>query len=234
MDRRAVHDGILRAWRTIVFLELAETISSPAPLEVNDEFRDLIINENSDYVTIYTAGLRLSHYNFLLNDYSFVQFGWFSENHVRYAYFPNPFTMSPDATQYLDWAQWRDEVTAELLTHEEYLDLLRDLKPEIRAPIIRYENAPDQYRAFNHPCSHFHFGHHADNRWPSNRLLTPLAFTLLILKHYYGAKWRLIGNDSADVLGNSLESKLVAEKMNCRIIGDDLFSAEEGKSFYLS
>src|SRR5437660_297939 len=114
MERGDVQRGIIRSWAITNFLELGETISSPAPIQVNDEFRDLLLNKESDYVSIYSAGLGLSHYNFLLTDYSFFQFSWFSLNHVRYAYFPNPFTNSSGEEELLEMVQWRDQVRAEL------------------------------------------------------------------------------------------------------------------------
>jgi hypothetical protein len=114
----------------------------------------------------------------------------------------------------------------------EYLSMLRDARLDPRVPLLRYEHAPDQYKGLHHPCSHFHIGHHADNRWALNRLLTPLAFTLLILKLYYGSVWRDLGLDEADKCGNSFETALIEEKTNCRPIRDALFSALEARSFF--
>ena len=165
----------------------------------------------------------------MLTDYSYFQFSWSVPDSVRYAYYPNPFEGSV-----ADFKRQRELVESGLITQDEYLSILRDARLDPRVPLLRYEHAPDQYRGLHHPCSHFHIGHHADNRWALNRFLTPFAFTLLILKHYYGAVWRDLGRDEADECGNSFESKLIEEKTNCRPISDALFSAIEARSFFFS
>jgi hypothetical protein len=169
----------------------------------------------------------LSHYNFLRTDYSYFQFSWSSPERVRYAFYPNPFEGSA-----ADFKRRRELVESGLITQDEYLSMLRDARLDPRVPLLRYEHAPDQYKGLHHPCSHFHIGHHADNRWALNRLLTPLAFTLLILKLYYGSVWRELGLDEADECGNSFETALIEEKTNCRPIRDALFSALEARSFF--
>ncbi len=175
MERHDVQNGIIRAWRTIEALELGETISTPVPLQVNEEFRNIVLDGSRGYLEIFMAGLKLSHYNFLLVDYSFFQFSWSSPNHVRYAYYPNPFASSDVDNGAAQIKRWQELVSAGLITHEEYLSILRDAKADFRIPLFRYENAPDQHRGLMHPCSHFHIGLHSENRWPLNRVLTPPA-----------------------------------------------------------
>jgi hypothetical protein len=235
IERQNVQSGILKSWSVANSLNLGETISSPAPLGMNEEFRDLLLEAKTSYVDLYTRGLQLSHYNFLLNDYSYFQFSYSAPNHVRYAYYPNPFTGEPVNDSISSVAHWREELEEDIITHEQYLDLLRGLGPEMRAPVLRYENAPNQYKPFHHPCSHFHFGFHSNNRWPARRVLTPFAFTLLVLKNYYGEVWRAMGIDDNDPFGNSFENKLVEERVkHCRLIGDELFSSLESQTFSFS
>ena len=192
MDRRQVQNGIFRAWKAIEKLELGETFSSGAPLPVTEEFRNLILNDEISYVTLYLGGLNQSHYNFLLSDYSYFQFSWSLKDCVRYAYYPNPFATGK--TNIANFRQLRERVESGEIPFEEYLETLKGNQPEAWIPLIRYENAPSQHKELQHPCSHFHIGHHSDNRWAVNRLLTPLAFTLLILKHYYSSAWREHGD----------------------------------------
>jgi len=232
MNRPDIQSGIVRAWKVAVSLGLGETISTPAPLSVNDEFRDSALSSESQYHNIYLLGLRLSYYNFLISDYSFFQFSWFTRDHVRYAYYPNPFISSE--SDLADLRHWRDMLATGFISLDDYLDVLRDSKPGIGVPPIRYENATGQHRGLQHPCSHFHIGHHEDNRWASNRVITPLAFTLLVLKQYYGAVWREVGTDSSDEFGNRFESKLIQEKMNCRPMDYVLFLPAEARSFFFS
>src|SRR5215472_6389700 len=91
MECSAVQNSIYRAWKMVDLMELGETFANGAPLGVNEGFRDLILSDESRYVTVYLAGLNLSHYNFLLVDYSYFQFSWSDPDCVRYAYYPNPF-----------------------------------------------------------------------------------------------------------------------------------------------
>jgi hypothetical protein len=229
MERRDIENGIYRSWKILENLDIGETFSNGAALEVNEQFRDVILSHDSSYITVYLTGMNLTHYNFLLTDYAYFQFSWSAPENLRYAYYPNPFEASA-----ADFGRWRELVETGFITQEEYLSILRDSRIDPQMPSIRYEHAPDQYRELHHPCSHLHIGHHDDNRWALNRLLSPLAFTLLILKHYYGSVWREIGYDEQDQCRNSLESALIAEKSNCRQIGADLFSLLEARSFFFS
>jgi hypothetical protein len=232
MNRKDVQNGIIRSWNVVNELGLGETISTPAPLGINEEFRDQLLASQSSYVDIYRTGLRLSHYNFLLSDYSFFQFSWAYQDHVRYCYYPNPFIATEESAAELN--ESRDMLAAGLINMDDYLDLLGDAESTVGVPPIRYENSPTQHDGLFHPCSHFHLGHHEDNRWAINRIITPFAFTLLILKHYYGPRWREFGADDRDEFRNKFESELIREKMNCRLIGNDLFLPDEAKSFFFS
>ncbi len=199
---------------------------------MNEEFRDKVLSEETAYSDTYLTGLRLSHYNFMLNDYSYFQFSWDREAHVRYAYYPNPYAGGAGGLE--TFRRRRELLDAGMINLEEYLALFWDDPPEARAPLIRYENAPDQYKALKHPCSHFHIGNHGDDRWALNRILTPRAFTLLVLKLYYGPIWRERGQDETNEFGNTLEGALIAEKTDCRPVADTMFTNIERRSFFFS
>jgi hypothetical protein len=117
---------------------------------------------------------------------------------------------------------------------EEFLHRVAELRRSQHPPLTRYENAPDEYVELRHPCSHFHFGHHDDNRWSLQRALSPFAFSLLIFKHYYSSAWhaasplRVFGRDDLP------DGFLAAEKLSCRILPQDLFSAAEQALFAFS
>jgi hypothetical protein len=230
MDKHQVRQGILRSWHLANAVDLAGTFSMPEPLVVDESFRTIALSGTASYVELYLSGLRLSQYNFLLVDYSFFQFGWTAREHVRYAFYPNPFASRPDALE--DVRRYEDDVRSGVLSYDDYLDILREFTPEPRVPLIRYDSAPTQYRELRHPACHFHIGHHADNRWAVRRLLTPLAFTALMVKHYYGGNWRRHGDDETAEGGNSLEASLLREKIDCRLIDPTRFSIVEDKSFF--
>jgi len=231
MLRDDIVHGIRKTWEVADELGIAEVFSSPATIDVNEEFRNLIFSESTNYVKLYMAGLRLSHYNILLHDYSYFQFGWDKEDHVRYAFFPNPFVSGKEhELQY--FKDRRQLVAAEMLTHEDFLRLLTDRPPVSGVPMWRYENSPVQRKKFNHPCSHFHIGFHSENRWPLARILTPLAFSLLVFKAYYGSPWRGSGDDENAEISNRYERMLIAEKSNCPIVGHSLFEDLEKRTFF--
>ena len=232
MERHELDSGIRRAWAKAEELSLAETFSKPSSLVVDPAFRDLILKGGAAYSDVYLYGLRNSYYNFILTDYSFFQFSWSGSDDVRYAYYPNPFYLSEGRQAQL--RELRAMVDAEMMSEEDFLQLFRGSgAPDIRAPLIRYENAPSQYRELDHPTSHFHLGFHAENRWAIRRVLTPLAFSLLIFKQYYSSRWQIM-SDSEDELGGSLERSLIEERGNCRVLGDEFFSAVELRSFHFS
>jgi len=153
------------------------------------------------------------------------------EGYVRYAYYPNPFISgrAEDTTAFLKLKQLVD---SELISHEDYLNLLDSKKSLNGKPMLRYENAPEQRTRFFHPCSHFHIGFHSENRWPLKRILTPLAFSMLVFKQYYGENWRGLGDDDDPEVSNVFERGLIKEKTNCNIVSDILFEKIEEQAFF--
>ncbi|MCD5975966.1 DUF2290 domain-containing protein [Pseudomonas quasicaspiana] len=231
MNKDSVRSGIGQVWLVAEKLGIAEVYSNPIPLAVNEEFRNLILSGSASYIDVYNKALGLSHYNILLSDYSFFQFGIEGEDNVRYAFYPNPYSSSEN--EYVEWFRSRQEmVQAGFLTHEEFLSLLSDKVGIGAVPLLRYENAPAQRTKFHHPCSHFHIGFHSENRWPVRRVLTPEAFALLVFKFYYGAQWRAIGDDEDLDVQNSFDRVLISEKARCYMVSDMLFEAEEERAFF--
>lgn len=232
MQSSDVRSGIQRSWEIIRELDLGETYSNPLPLVVEAQFRDAILSADARYIDVYLLGLNLSYYNFLLTDFSYFQFSWDKVDHVRYAYYPNPF-LGPTDASIEEFRRRRGLVESGDITHEEYLALLRDRPAQFRVPALRYENSPEQRRELEHPCSHFHIGYHGEDRWALNRVLSPLAFTLLIVKHYYGLAWQVYGDEPDGPYQNKLEARLAREKADkCVPVVDALFSKLEEKSFF--
>jgi hypothetical protein len=230
MERREIQKGIRDSWSAVVELKLGETISSAAPLPVSDLFRDLLFSQDVQYNELYLTGLKLQHFNILLTDFSFFQYSIISDDHVRFAFYPNPFL---DVTESdLNIERLRDLLEAEMITHEEFLALVNEHRSDNRAAPIRYENAPRDRRAFSHPASHFHIGHGNGGRWAVARNLTPLAFTLLVLKHYYPADWA--GADDQSEAGNAFDERLIRARANCLEVTDALFSPLERRCFHFS
>lgn len=233
MNRDDITRGIIKTWELAVELDIGESFGNPGILPMNEIFRDLILSSNAVYTRVYEKGLSLSHYNILLSDYAYFQFSLDRESYVRYAYYPNPFISGTDS-EIQKFKGLKEMVEAGMLEHEDYLSLLADKSGMGGIPMLRYENAPDQRKKFQHPCSHFHIGFHSENRWPVRRILTPYAFSLLVFKHYYGMPWHEKGSSEDISEGNLFEQRLVEEKTNCRLVGHELFEEIEERSFYFS
>jgi hypothetical protein len=231
MNRQTVQSGINKTWAIADQLEIARAFSNPNLLPLNTDFRDIILSSTSTYIDVYLSAMNLSHYNILLEDYSFFQFSMERETYVRYAYYPNPF-ISGKASDTTSFLKLKELVESELISHEDYLNLLDSKKSLNGKPMFRYENAPDQRTRFFHPCSHFHIGFHSENRWPLKRMLTPLAFSMLVFKQYYGEHWRVIGDDEDPEISNIFERALIEEKTQCNVISDMLFEKIEERAFF--
>ena len=231
MERREVQKGIRDSWSAVLGLGLGETIGSAMPLPVHEGFRDLIFSQGVQYNELYLVGLEYQHYNILLSDVSFFQYSLTSDDHARYAYYPNPFLETTDSE--LNIKRFRELVDAELITHEEFLMLVNEQRSDNRAAPIRYENAPKDRKAFSHPTSHFHIGHGTGGRWAVSRTLTPLAFTLLILKHYYPDEWAAAERSEGQE-ANAFDLRLIRARAECVEVPVTLFSADERRCFHFA
>lgn len=227
-----IAQGIRRSWTYAKAAGVDQVFSDPSALKVSEEFKEIAADEMATYEEVYLNGLAGGQYNILLVDYAFLQFGGSDEDTLRYAYYPNPFLgASPAAVAEL--ASLKTFVDENIIDMDEFLHQVSEIRYSQHPPLIRYENSRDQYRNdLSHPCSHFHFGHHSGNRWAVRRILTPGAFSLIILKHFYGGYWKA----ALPVPGGrgviSLDDALAASKRECRILPDDFFSKAASQQFF--
>ncbi|MBO6835247.1 MAG: DUF2290 domain-containing protein [Alphaproteobacteria bacterium] len=229
MNKTEVTKGIHKSWSFVEELCIGMTFSNPSPMKVEEEYRNLVLSENPKYEDIYLCGIRLSHYNFMLYDYSFFQFSCSDDYEVAYSYSPNPFGDSFERME-----EWRQLLEQGIILEPEFDQLMESSQVSINQPPIRYENSRSQYRGLEHPCSHLHIGFHRENRWAISRVLTPEAFTMFILKQYYPTEWSGFGYSEESEFGNNFEERLSIERRDCRIIGDDFFSDREKETFHFS
>jgi hypothetical protein len=166
-----------------------------------------------------------------MKDYAYLQFSFNADDELRYAYYPNPF-IGTSAEAISELASLRELVNDGDIEYEFYLHQVAELRFSQHPPLVRYDSAPKQYVNLQHACSHFHFGHHSNNRWPVRRLMTPEAFGLIVLKHFYSAQWR----SSPEITRN--KNRLTLDKMysiarsECQVLPSDLFSADEELQFH--
>jgi hypothetical protein len=196
----------------------------------SDEFVKLVLTADTPYREVFLCGLRNSDYNFLLNDFAFLQFTFFSKKHYRFAYYPNPFVSDQALIQELDAALNSAEIT-----YEDYSEFVAQQPYEITKPPIRFELDNDAYVRLCHPAAHFHIGNFIENRWPVYRELTPRSFCLLIVKLYYSENWQT-GSKSNLPGGftNAFDQYYNNEKASCKFLGAPLFHVLEKGQIYFS
>lgn len=141
-----------------------------------------------NYVSIYEAGLSLSHYNILLRDLAYFQFSYANETEYALAYYPNP-RLSGSIEALRVFRELEEERDNGALTTEGFDELVAAMPACVYIPRIRFEYSKQQYRQVRHPGAHFHIGMSGEDRWCSGRKLSPRSFGLLITKLYYPEVW---------------------------------------------
>jgi len=198
--------------------DLLEDVRSLASVTPSPEFRKCALSRRSTYTELYRLGLWKRHYNFLLHDYSYLQFAHYpkpeQEMSLRYAFYVNPFDRSI--------SKGLHDIIDEF-DYETYFQLLEEQAEDPHASVIRYDVSMGGYIELKHPAAHFHVGLHQDSRWPVDKILSPLAFALLCLKLFYSDNW-----------GNVLDEKLENAKRECLILPDANFSPKERRQLYFT
>jgi hypothetical protein len=185
-------------------------------LEPSEEFISVARSVNPNYKHLYRVGLRNRDYNFLLADFAFLQFFRRQDGEellMRFAYYANPFIVTP----FEEFAETYDGAD-----YEEYLQLLEESGDRDDALVIRYEVATRDYIELRHPTAHFHVGLH-EGRWPVDKVLSPVAFTMFITKLFYAAYWT-----------SDADEQLAQEKQSCKLLEDELFSAKDKGHLYIT
>lgn len=231
MNKNSVRSGVFKSWDLLKVISLAGEFSDPNPIRPSEEFKKTALSDEVTYEELYLIGLKYKDFNLSLVDFSYMQFGISEEKHVRYAYYPNPFlgTTHQSLSELNELREYLDEG---VIDAEEYLQKITELRKTQHPPLIRYENAPRQYVERTHPCSHFHLGHHDNNRWPVRRLLTPLAFSMIVARHFYPQNWVSHANISLKGRSDEPDNFYEEERRECNVLGDDLFSNREDRLFH--
>lgn len=226
MNREELITGIRKVWEFARALDLGGVFSNPVPLEPSRDFIANALDPQCSYETLYLSGLQQGDYNIQLVDFSFFQFGMSKDDHVRFAYYPNPF-LGSSAAAIAEMNELREYVSEGIVTVEQFLHRISEIRSSQHAPLLRYENAPTDYIEFAHPCSHFHFGHHSDNRWQIERSLSALTFAMIVFQQFHGASWHAAPSITAFGKTETPRAFLREEKLNCRILPNELLSPEE-------
>ncbi|MCW2411797.1 MULTISPECIES: DUF2290 domain-containing protein [unclassified Sphingobium] len=234
MNKGELAAQIRKTWEYSKAVGIGEIFSNPSALHPSERFRSMSVDENISYEELYLCGLRDGQYNICLKDFSFFQYGLGKEEgDVRYAYYPNPFLgAAPDAVA--EVTEMQEYVSEGIIDVDEFLHRIAEVRRPRHPPLVRYEYSKKQYVEDSHPCSHLHLGYHGENRWPVRRYLSAHAFTLLIMRIFYGGFWATAnkvrhGPDDLDI-----ESILEISKNDCRLLYAEEFSEREEKRFFFS
>lgn len=205
-------------------------------LSASKEFKKMA-RDSTSYKELYDVGTKYQDFNIMMEDNSFFQFTrtriqnkttGLEDFDLRLVYYPNPY-------KFVEYQENKLVVEKMYQNHEitleEYQQFLSEEFFTSDIPLIRYDLSKSQYCENYHPTAHFHIGFHAENRWPVKRVLTPMAFMLKILMHYYTKWWKDLGDKGA---AENILTKLYRDEITrCPLIDTGYFSnLEEGRLYF--
>lgn len=186
---------------------------------------------STNYSEVYDVGASNQQFNMMMSDMSFFQFYEKKEGcEVRLAYYPNPYQFLKYKENKVAALQLLDDGD---ITHDEYEQLLSESDFTCDIPVIRYDLSIGQYCEVFHPAAHLHVGFHAENRWPSRRQLSPYAFMLMILMHYYTQLWSRSGERDEHIHAK-LDAEYRRAMSSCNLLNAHQFKKHEFERLYLS
>ena len=118
-------------------LGLLRTVSNLSSLPVSDDFNRILLFPESLYEDIYLTGSRLSHFNFMIKDFSYYQFSHNSRDSWRLAFFPNPWAAGANNIEE-KIEEWEALQETGDLTDEAGMQLIDELPRPRNIPPIRF------------------------------------------------------------------------------------------------
>ncbi|MCK4397850.1 MAG: DUF2290 domain-containing protein [Methanophagales archaeon] len=182
-----------------------------------------------DFFNAYLTALKNFDYHFLLFDESFLQLEYNRNSTdnvtLRYAYYQFPY----DFPTYKEYLMERDLSFNEMGYgyKYEYEQALSEAPQKDTFVLIRYDYSEREYSPGVHSVSHFHFGHSNSIRIPSSVIITPLLFTLFVLKQVYSDVWKLLIEES------NFHRIYKSSKSKCQNIRMCFFDDLDKKELYL-
>ena len=166
-----------------------ESPTNPASLNVSDKFNELALSRSASYRAIYHRGLELGQHNCILKDYSYFQYSLEDRTNWRLAYYPSPY-FSGCIPHLQELGDLRDQLSNDEITLGEFEEFIADgFEAVNRVPMLRFEYAERQHKLVSHPAAHLHIGVDGEDRLASKVKLSPLSFTLLVMRSYYSTSW---------------------------------------------
>ena len=144
---------------------------------------------------------------------------------IRFAYFPNPRSYQTYHEFLVENEFSYDEVGDELA--EVYEQYISEAKLKNFVTPIRYDYDYRSYDMINHSISHLHIGREENVRIPLSKMLSPQAFTVLIIKYLYLEHWKKA------ISKDSFKNVFEKSKQKCDALDNGLFSEFEKLQLYL-
>lgn len=199
--------------------------------EVSAEFKFSALRKT--YFQTYKIGKINFDFDFLLQDESYLQFSHNDSNNpkyplLRYAFFQNP----QEFISYEDYL-WQLNIEPEEAGDsfiEEYSQYLSEASINTEATTIRYDLDFSSHHPLIHATSHLHIGVSENLRIPCNKIMTPVAFTLFIIKNLYYNTWKNLMDDT----DHFYQPYLSNMKESCGYVMPPLWiHDQESKEFFL-
>lgn len=185
-------------------------------------------SRGKDYKTLYQELVDHRDYDILLFDDSMLQMNY-EDGEYRLVFIQNPLEYISFETFLVDngWSDLsEDSDKLYELFHEDYEQSLEGMKLNTGAVYLRYDvDSIGREKNENiHAYTHLHVGLNNNVRIPVGRYMSPLAFTMFVIRHVYYDKW-------VEVVRQS--SIPFEHKKQCLPLPKHLWTDSEMKDFYL-
>jgi hypothetical protein len=193
MNEKEFFGSIRKSNDLLESIGLLTAFVNPSFLMPNEDFNKISLKFDSKYEEVFLVGLEKQYFNLILKDYSYFQFNFRiaedpKNGHLnpfaRYAFYPNPFEKADEVFFEMHGLYKMGE-----LDFEDYSQALSEAKLSMKRTPVRYDLSFKQYRKVYHPAAHFHFGISENSRIATDKLFSPLLFTMFILNMYYINDW---------------------------------------------
>ena len=186
MNPGQFHSQVTASWRFLRILAIASEriVRPPAVPNPASRYRTM------PYAQVWEDCYRNQFYDISLVDGALLQFRApsFRPLSIGYSFYECPYL----TVAYEDFLKEVLDATYEDVGDEfrrEYEDYVLGLPKKDAVTPIRYDYDPPRYIPGVHPASHIHFGAASRVRVSARRLLSPLSFTLFIVRHCYPESW---------------------------------------------
>jgi hypothetical protein len=190
--------------------------------------------KSEDFLDLYKSVMEDQEYHFLLFDNSFIRMEFEEKKSIlKYIFCPFPY-------DYISYEEFLKEYEKDIIQEEIeeknilkkdpefiYEQLLDEAPLKEPCYLIRYDYSEKEYDSGIHSVSHFHIGCANQIRITSSFLLTPLCFTMFIIKQIYHDSWLSLIKDTNFCMIYK------RSKNNCKNIDSSFFNILDRSELFL-